>query len=225
MPLPESDPAAASQSSTPSPAVVAIAGWLLPGAGYWLVGHRARALVAGVTIIILFMSGILIGGVRSIQVPSYGENGGPLHLWHELKEEHDYSANKQVFVRTGRSRIDERAPFDDDRNHRRSELGPAVVTDLKMLVGDVANKPWSICQVLAGPVAIANGAWSVWASRGPVLANGKVDSPGQLSHSRVNEIAVLYTAVAGMLNLIVIIDAAARAAHAQREGVVARGSS
>ena len=34
-----------------------------------------------------------------------------------------------------------------------------------------------------------------------------------LSHARVNEIAVLYTAVAGMLNLLVIIDSAARASR------------
>ena len=34
---------------------------------------------------------------------------------------------------------------------------------------------------------------------------------GREVHARVNEIAVLYTAVAGMLNLLAIIDAAHRA--------------
>jgi hypothetical protein len=53
-------------------------------------------------------------------------------------------------------------------------------------------------------------AWSVWAadpSNGPSGA----ESPGATSHSRINEIGVLYTAVAGMLNLLAIIDAASRA--------------
>ena len=36
---------------------------------------------------------------------------------------------------------------------------------------------------------------------------------GAKSHARVNEIGVLYTAVAGMLNLLAMIDAAHRAAR------------
>ncbi len=36
-----------------------------------------------------------------------------------------------------------------------------------------------------------------------------------MSHSRVNEIAVLYTAVAGMLNLLAMIDASHRANHSE----------
>lgn len=77
---------------------------------------------------------------------------------------------------------------------------------------DVGNKPWSICQVMVGPVAVAGGAWSVAASRAGE-PDGEGKAAGVVSHSRVNEIAVLYTAVAGMLNLMVIIDAAARAAQ------------
>jgi len=42
-----------------------------------------------------------------------------------------------------------------------------------------------------------------------------VANPGvaQLSHARVYEIGVLYTAVAGMLNLMAIIDSAYRASN------------
>ena len=53
-------------------------------------------------------------------------------------------------------------------------------------------------------------AWSVWASK-PDNGPGGAEPPGAISHSRVNEIGVLYTAVAGMLNLLAIIDAASRA--------------
>jgi hypothetical protein len=78
---------------------------------------------------------------------------------------------------------------------------------MRGLLGEVGGKPWSICQVMSGPLAVAAGACSVQASRAP----DDSEPAGVLSHSRINEIAVLYTAVAGMLNLLVIIDSAARA--------------
>jgi hypothetical protein len=180
------------------PPLVAIAGWLLPGAGYWLIGQRVRAIVVGVTIIVLFMSGILIGGVRSIQVPGYGENGGRLYVVREEQQDRR-TGQRFVILRVSEQRAGDRQPLSDQ----------PVVTDMRALVADIGNKPWSICQVMSGPVAIAGGAWSVWASR-PPGDDSRADPPGSLSHSRINEIGVLYTAVAGMLNLLVIIDAAGR---------------
>jgi hypothetical protein len=194
-------------SRMPSPPVVAVAGWLLPGAGYWLIGHRARALIVGVTIITLFTSGVLVGGVRAIQVPGYGENGGALYV---VRDSRDTSG----IVRLAEHRPGQRPPS----NQR-------VTSDFRALLGEVGNKPWSICQVMAGPLAIAGGTGSVWASRsGDAGRDGAVDEPrGVMSHSRINEIAVLYTAVAGMLNLLVIIDAAARAARGDTDEYVPPG--
>jgi hypothetical protein len=196
------EPAVAAQTPTrpalASPPLVAIAGWLLPGAGYWLIGQRVRAIVVGVTIIVLFTSGILIGGVRSIQVPGYGENGGRLYIVREEQVDRR-TGQRGVILRVAEQRAGDRQPLSDQ----------PVVTDVQALFADVGNKPWSICQVLAGPVAIAGGTWSVWASRSPA-DDIRAGPPGALSHSRVNEIGVLYTAVAGMLNLLVIIDAAGR---------------
>src|SRR6478609_5628989 len=56
--------------SAPAP-LVGLASWILPGAGYWLIGQRARAVTVGFTIIALFLLGLLIGGVRSLEVPGY----------------------------------------------------------------------------------------------------------------------------------------------------------
>jgi hypothetical protein len=188
----------------PAAPLVAIAGWLVPGAGYWLLGQRARAITVGATIITLFLAGTLIGGVRAIQVPGYGEEGGKLYVVRERDRAYD---GREVFV----ERIKEH------RAGRTQPEGDWVVTNFRALLGDVGNKPWSICQVMNGPLAFIGGAASVRASR-PVETNGDNDDvprfgepAGALSHSRVNEIAVLYTAVAGMLNLLAIIDAAARA--------------
>ncbi len=168
-------PTDAPDRSTPSPlpATVGIAAWILPGAGYWLLGHRARGVTVGVSIVLLLFMGILIGGARVIEVPTYDHYG------------------KSV-----------------------------VGTDL---TDEIRGKPWSIAQFMTGPIGLAAGALSVYASRpyatpeppGPGDAPDAVNavrlSPGSESHSRVNEIAVLYTAVAGMLNLLVIIDSIHRA--------------
>jgi hypothetical protein len=115
----------------------------VPGSGYWLIGQRGRALTTGITIIVLFILGLLIGGVRVVDVPA------------------------------------------------------GVLTSP---VNAVSQKPWFVGQILAGPITLI--ASSI----------GREDSYFA-SHSRVNEIGTLYTAVAGMLNLLAIIDAAYRAGH------------
>jgi hypothetical protein len=154
---------------------------------------------------LLFMSGILIAGVRSIQVPGFGENGGRLYV---VRDEHDDRRTGQAYytIRVAEQRAGDHQPLSNQ----------PVITDVGALIGDVGNKPWAICQVLAGPVAIASGAWSVWASR-PPGDDPHAAPPGALSHSRINEIGVLYTAVAGMLNLLVIIDAASRTDDNRRQ--------
>src|SRR5262245_16913314 len=63
----------------PAP-LVALAGWLVPGAGYWIIGERARALVVLVSIVTLYVLGLLIAGVRVVEVPGYGKHGYQLQL-------------------------------------------------------------------------------------------------------------------------------------------------
>lgn len=130
----------------------------MPGLGHWLVGERTRATMIGVTVVSLFIAGLLIGGVRVLEVPTYDANGRKL--------------------------ID------------------------ASLLNEVRGKPWSIAQVMTGPLGVVSGAASVWAA-GPDAQSGQPH--GVRSHARVNEIGTLYTAVAGMLNLLAILDAAGRA--------------
>lgn len=139
-------PTSSNKSVMPAP-VVALAAWLLPGLGYFLIGQRARGITVCVTILLLFASGLLIGGVRV---------------------------------------VDE---FDEYTS-----------------VAKIIDKPWYMGQILAGPIALttAKVAKRTDEFRRPAFA---------MSHSRVNEIGTLYTAVAGMLNLLAIIDAADRAAR------------
>lgn len=176
----------ATSRTAPAP-LAAVVGWLLPGAGYWLIGQRARALTTGITIIALFILGLLIGGIRLIEVPGYGDHGGKL-----------------VVPPAGGHVVEQRPGDTDD--------GSWILTTEP--TAEVRNKPWYIPQILAGPMTLVASAGSVIASR--PLPDGS--TPGARSHSRTNELGVLYTAVAGMLNLLAIIDSAYRAAHARGEG-------
>lgn len=161
------------------PLVVALAGWLLPGLGYSLIGHKLRGLVVGITIIVLFVIGLLIGGVRSLEVPTAER---------------------------------------EDLQRRRLEMGVNEPPIRPALMDEIRAKPWSIAQVMNGPMAIVAGAASIWAGTvhvEPATATTpeRMYTVGDESHARVNEIAVLYTAVAGMLNLLAMIDSASRAAR------------
>jgi hypothetical protein len=129
--------------------MIALAGWLLPGTGYWLIGERARALTVGVTILAVFVLGILISGIRVVQAPDLTGPGNPAQR--------------------------------------------------------ILTRPWFIGQVLIGPVGI-----------GAAYASDKLaESPRYHAieaKARLAEIGTLYTAVAGMLNLLTIIDSSYRAA-------------
>src|SRR4051812_17588099 len=131
-----------------SPPVVALAGWVLPGLGYWLIGQRGRALACGVTILVVFLGGILIAGVRVVQAP-------------------DMNGPGNTFQR-------------------------------------ILQRPWFIGQVLTGPMGITAA----------VISDKLAASPNYReieTKARLAEIGTLYTAVAGMLNLLTIIDASHRA--------------
>ena len=169
-----------------SPPLAALATWVVPGGGYWLLGQRARALTVGVAVVVLFVLGLLIGGVRALEVPGWDDDGTKIRLnsrGEKVRPEYEpsYSSGTWILLRN-----------------------PLL---------ELRTKPWYIAQVLAGPVALASSAWSVWAATPPDGPDGDRPPPGATSHSRVNEIGVLYTAVAGMLNLLAIIDASHRANH------------
>ena len=154
------------QDRKPPPAfLVGLAQWALPGLGYWLIGDRARGTTIGVAVVTLFVLGLLIGGVRVVEVPTFSRTG----------------------VRIPQQPTE---------------------SSLSYVLRDVGNKPWSVPQAMAGPVAIVGGVASVRAAQ---PGGGGTEPRGAESHARINEIAILYTAVAGMLNVLAIIDSAYRA--------------
>ena len=177
---------------------VAAAAWLLPGAGHWLLGQRARALTVGISIITLFTAGLLIGGVRLIEVPGYGDHGQHLIVsQHEVRDRNNTTSIVEEVT---------------EPNALPGNATPVGWVMRVHPLDEVRNKPWYIAQVLNGPMNLLASWGSVRASE-----PGSKGEPfaGYRSHSRTNELGVLYTAVAGMLNLLAIIDAASRAGHTE----------
>ena len=133
----------------PPPPLVALAGWVVPGAGYFLIGQRTRGAVIGATCVAMFLAGVLIAGVRVVDPPDLLGGGG----W----------------------------------------------------VARILQKPWFIGQALIGPIGLV-AAW-IGHALGP---------EHRAATARLGEIGTLYTAVAGMLNLLAIIDASHRAGNKGR---------
>ncbi|HTL30589.1 MAG TPA: DUF6677 family protein [Tepidisphaeraceae bacterium] len=167
------------QTHHPSPPLVAVAAWALPGLGYWLIGHRARAITIGVTVMILFVGGILIAGIRVIDVPGYDDLGQRVML--------DKAGNTiPSGIRSDGTWALRKRPF-----------------------MEVASKPWFVAQVLMGPVTLVSANISLKYAAPP--NPGNINSTQRKSHARLWEIGTLYTAIAGMLNLLAIIDSSYRA--------------
>jgi hypothetical protein len=170
-------------ASTAPPPLVAIVSWLVPGAGYFLLGQRARALTIGITIIALFVLGLLVAGVRVLEVPGYDAHG------------------QEIMVPVGR------------------DVSGNIVRKWVMLtspLSEIRDKPWSVPQVLTGPISLAAAAWSVYESAPD--PQDPLHARGAQSHSRINEIGSLYLSVAGLLNLMAIIDVSYRAAGKAKAG-------
>jgi hypothetical protein len=145
---------------------------------------------------VLFIVGLLIGGVRVLEVPGYGPHGQRLET---------------VVFRDRQSELRENV-VEENSDEDQRDLGWVMRVHP---IDEIRNKPWSIAQVMAGPLAVAAGAGAVIASERDVTTGLPI---GARSHARVNEIGVLYTAIAGMLNLLAIIDASHRATQGATQG-------
>jgi hypothetical protein len=158
------------------PPLVALAGWLVPGAGYWAIGDFARGTVVSAAILVLYLSGLLVAGVRVIEVPGYDSQDG------------------QQIRMIGGHRVPLRDRDYPNANWALTSGG---------FVSEVTAKPWFAGQILAGPLCLASAAASVQ------LAQDSINNPRP--HAPLETVGTLYTAIAGMLNLLVIIDATHRA--------------
>jgi hypothetical protein len=197
------------QNSSASPPLVTICAWLIPGWGYFLIGERGRALASGIAIVALFLAGILVGGIRIMDPPGWGQFGYMSMLVQR------FNPNRQVMDSTY-TRVD---PSSAEEAHDPAmEDGDRVAGSalFNQPVSELGDKPWYVGQLLCGPITLFASAISIHAAHPlppqPGMSSTKMEK-WPSSHSRSWEIGTLYTAVAGMLNLLVIIDSAYRAAQ------------
>ena len=133
----------------------------------------------GVTIVVMFLAGLLLAGIRVIDVPGYDKVG------------------QRVKIDPNGARVESTS------RHRFYDVLPWSLTG-RGFFGEVVNKPWYVCQILNGPICLIASAAALNAASNGVPS----------SHARLYEIGTLYTAVAGLLNLLAVIDSAHRAARA-----------
>ncbi len=126
----------------------ALAAWALPGLGHLLLGQKKRGLIIGLTILGLWLSGLLVGG---------------------------------IYV------VDRRAPMDPLDHNARAGLNL-----------------WFLGQAMLGPSLVVE--WG----RSKLPIAGITDSNPPLAYApsfgRAHEQGTLFTALAGLLNLLAVLD-------------------
>lgn len=203
-----------------SPLTAAIAGFLFPGAGYWVIGQHKRALAAGIPVALLFLMSLLIAGVRVISVPGFSEDGYLLY-----NETYIYANGERRILTTNAPVISVERSEEEYRGMpsfnltRRLPDGTLKIqhsndrpaqTQLLLLanpIGAIGENISFLGQCLNGPLCAAGGVASIKAAR----------QGAPRSYSRAADIGSLYAAVSGMLNLLLIVDAAVRAGHTARK--------
>jgi hypothetical protein len=201
-----------SASKAVSPAWVAICAWLLPGGGYLALGQRARGVTICVSVILLFLLGILIGGIRVTDPPGWGAYGYMTQVTMRRVSSNDWEPLRVEPA----SAQEEASPLKDQRDQLQ---GPALFVEP---LEELSDKPWFVGQILCGPISLVAAMVSVHEARPVAVAGsaGPDGSPQQyvpMSHARSWEIGTLYTAVAGMLNLLAIIDSTFHMSQSEEE--------
>ena len=194
-----------------SPAKVLIAAILIPGLGYWMIGQRWRTVLTGGGIIGLFVLGIFFAGIRVISVPGYDE-GYPKYI------ESSRSGDGIAYSPTTRPIVEVRDLAPDMGNRRQYMIKRRVpggvleeITTARPMgeqwimlyspMGVIGDNLWFLGQMLTGPLCAVSGYLSIAAAQTGI----------ERSYGRLADIGSLYTAVAGMLNLLVIVDCVSRA--------------
>jgi hypothetical protein len=151
----------------------AVAAWLLPGLGHWLLGERRRAGILAATIGVLWFAGFIIGGIGIFD-------------W----TEHPAWAFGQ------------------------SLMAPSVVAGLaegRMRIE--ADRKWRAADPPVPPVYPPDGPGPAHIVQPPHPLLTPAYEP---SYGRVDEQGILYTALAGLLNLLAVVDVLYREADHRR---------
>ncbi len=195
-----------SPPDTPGPSggfnlLAGVAAAVFPGAGHWVLGERKRAGLVATGVLGLFFGGILIGGIdvidsREDRVWFFGQAlVGPIAFGVDR-------VHQGMFKGVPGSQVFEGSP-----------AGPWRTTEQGLEMGRALTRsahPNEIREVV--PVTVETRTGSTRVVEVPVLRARKAEAaggpPSIKSLSKVNELGTLFATIAGMLNVIVIVDAA-----------------
>ncbi len=176
--------------TTPPPSPIqplaAIAAIALPGLGHVIRGETRRGLLIALGVIGLFAGGVLIGGIDSI----------------------DSREDRIWFL--GQALVGPLA-FGVDYLHQSSFKGVPEEDFLRGMIHRTRSAAPDESREIRDFVRTDGSGRRIDAIKVPVLVRGAAGAgpPSSKSLSKVNELGTLFSTIAGMLNLIVIIDAAA----------------
>ncbi len=158
---------------------------LLPGLGHWSLGYRRRARLIATGVLAMFVSGLVIGGIDSVD----RREDFPWFLGQALVGPIafgvDYLHQNHFKVRVAATGV--RSAYPNET--RDPQTGASIVTQVDPVTGKSTAR-------LSGTTPL-NGTTMTPA-----------DPPNVKSLSRMNELGTLFCTIAGMMNLICIIDAA-----------------
>ncbi|GMV26368.1 MAG: hypothetical protein AMXMBFR58_23990 [Phycisphaerae bacterium] len=164
--------------------------FLFPGLGHVAQGQFKRGVLISIGLIGLFFGGLLVGG---IDVVDKRED----RLWFLAQGMFGPLAFGVDYVHQNHFKV-------LDRGDAAQRIGPSIRTAVP---GEVRDPAAGFFQVAPPKKAAVDPA------------TGEVEPPPNIkSLAKVNELGTLFCAVAGMMNLIVIIDAAFPRARRRAEG-------
>lgn len=189
-------PTGPAKDHPPFQPLAALAAWVVPGAGHFLLGHTRRALLIGAGVLGLFAAGLFIGGISCVDRKEnffwfLGQAlTGPVALGVDYVHQTRFKGydTDDLFSPAGTQLVRNRAEL--DRLRRRAAF-PYETLDRKSLTLSDA------------------GTVSVPVLRAANPANNE-GPPYTRSLGRANELGILFCTIAGFLNLICIVDAAWR---------------
>lgn len=202
-----------------------LAALILPGAGHFLLGERSRALAIAAGVLGLFFGGLFIGGIDSVDSREdrlwfIGQAlVGPVAFGVDYIHQHHFKGvgippeillNKKISWRQ----------FDQLTRHTRSAFPGEVREVITLQIPDApAGQPATVSVPVlrrlspdefarAGiPTDVAAGDSPLTTEHLRALDAQGLGPPNRKSLSKVNELGTLFSTIAGMLNLIVILDA------------------
>lgn len=165
--------------------LAAVLAFAFPGAGHWALGHRDRAVRIAAGVLLLFFTGLFVGGVDAVDRREnglwfwfYGQMwNGPLVFGVDYLHQTQFKVNDGGVLRSARP------------NEFRNPLTGAAET--------IFPDPTT-----GAPTAEYTDPKTLKTTRVSPARPPKVRSVGKTS-----ELGTLFIAVGGMLNLIAIIDA------------------